>query len=186
MDLQLQPHQAVDHPDSFVTNGKKALGHFTDRFATWLSGVYGKPATIWAFIGYSLVGAFVTVDILNKMLYWSNTVQLVFCAVSTYVGVKILKRQQAQDKANHKALTHIANVVDTIADHVLADCDDCLALGQEPLPPISNPNYDRARLEQMADDFDTSRAVNYTTGAPTVATISISSHSGSNNSPIEC
>lgn len=151
MDLQLQSHKAVEHPAAIEKHSW--LYKVNDRFATWLSNLYSKPATIWAFIGYSLTGAFVTADILNKMLYWSNTAQLVFCAVSTYVGVKILKKQDRKDAADHKALTHIANVVDFIADHVAESCDDCME--HEDLPPISNPNYDRAKLEQMADDFDT-------------------------------
>ena len=121
MDIQTVPHPAVEHPDSFITASRRRLFRFTDRFATWLSNLYGRPATIWAFIGYSAVGVFVAVDTLNKMLYWSNTVQLVFCAVSTYVGVKVLNNQRAQEKANHKALTHLANVVDLIADKVLTD-----------------------------------------------------------------
>ena len=116
MDIQTIPHPAVEHPDSFVMAGRRRLFRLTDKFAVWLANLYGRPLAIWAFILYGAIGVLVSVGTLNRMLYWSNTIQLVFCAVSTYVGVKMLKNQRSQEQAIHKALTHIANVVDMIAD----------------------------------------------------------------------
>ena len=48
------------------------------------------------------------------MLTWSNGVQLVFCAVMTFVGNQLGKRQEAKADADHEALTHIATTVDEI------------------------------------------------------------------------
>lgn len=152
MDLQLQSHPAVDHPDSLLKDGERKIKTVNDFAALKLAAFYGAALTIWLFALYTMLGA-IFVKEQPTLLYWSNGAQLVFCPLMVYVGNLISKKADAKKESDHKALTHIANVVDFIADHVAADCDECS--GQEDLPPISNPNYDRAKLEQMADNFDT-------------------------------
>lgn len=74
------------------------LRELNDRAAIGLSKVYGNPLMIWASIAFSLVGAFVSDEILSKMLYWSNSAQLVFCFVSVYVSALLLVRSHASAK----------------------------------------------------------------------------------------
>lgn len=79
----------------------------TDLLATKLSAIYGNPIMIWASIIFTIIGAFVTDEVLNKMLYWSNGAQLIFCFVSVYVAllsVQSHKKHAEKLDAIHKAL----------------------------------------------------------------------------------
>lgn len=174
MDLRTEAHEAVPHPDSFIKNGKKTIRHANDWAALKLAAFYGAAVTIWLFALYTLLGAVFTKQ-QPTLLYWSNGAQLVFCPLMVYVGNLISKQANAKKEADHIALTHLANTGDEIhallelvAEHSGAvDCHEC---SPQPIEPISNPNYDRAKLEQMADDFDT---------------MTISSHSEVKK-PVEC
>lgn len=157
MDLQLQSHPAVDHPDSLLKDGKRNIRKANDFAALKLAAFYGAALTIWLFALYTMLGA-IFVKEQPTLLYWSNGAQLIFCPLMVYVGNLISKKADAKKESDHKALTHIANVLDMVADHVTADCEDCIAA--EPLAPISNPNWtktsDKLRaIMQAEDNFDT-------------------------------
>ena len=79
------------------------LKALNDRAALWLSRLYGNPLMIWASILFSLVGAFVSDEVLAKMLYWSNSAQLIFCFVSVYVSTLVLVKSH-QSAKKHDAL----------------------------------------------------------------------------------
>lgn len=65
----------------------KIMKEINNKFAVGLSKVYGNPLLIYACIVFSLFGAFVSADVLNKMTFWSNAIQLVFCPLSVYVAL---------------------------------------------------------------------------------------------------
>jgi hypothetical protein len=117
MDLQTKPNPAVVHPTTLRLN-RKTLQRFNDRFALRLGSLYGAAFTIWIFAGYSFIGALVGNSTRDCMLFWSNSAQLVFCPLSLYAATLLRRRDQAKDDADHLSLTHIANVVDLIADKV--------------------------------------------------------------------
>jgi hypothetical protein len=85
----------------------KSLKSFNDTAALKLFTFYGAALTIWLFALYSFLGAFVSNDTLNHMLYWSNAAQLIFCPLSLY-AVNLLHTQQKVThdgvKAIHKHL----------------------------------------------------------------------------------
>ena len=74
------------------------LKTMNDAFAVGLSKAYGTPLAIWFCILFSLCGAFVAADVLNKMTFWSNAIQLVFCPLSIYVSSITLKHTHDQKK----------------------------------------------------------------------------------------
>lgn len=116
MDLQVQPHPAVKRPDHIA--GARKMVRFNDFLAIKLVALYGTAFAIWLFAAYSLAGALVGDKTLAHMLYWSNAAQLTFCPASLYVGNILQKQAAKKAEADHQALTHIANVVDKIADQV--------------------------------------------------------------------
>lgn len=95
---------------SLLANIKKA----NDAFAVGLQKLYGTPITIWLCILFSVFGAFVTADVLNKMTFWSNAVQLVFCPLSIYVSGLALKKQSE----NKKHLDALHDKVDAVHEHL--------------------------------------------------------------------
>ena len=107
-------HAKVKHPRELLkapANGvKKANRWAAFRLAT----IYGSAATVWIFTLYSILSGLAKGNAQVSLLTWSNGVQLVFCAVMTFVGNQLGKSQEAKADADHEALTHIATVVDEI------------------------------------------------------------------------
>jgi len=124
-----EPHPAVIHPRELLHKQAPLTyrdilapgAHFIVRWNTKLAfavaAAYGAAVTIWLFTGYTLLGV-VRPSWLTALLFWSNGVQLVFCAVMTFVGNVISRQQQAKNEADHAAQTHIATVVDVAADRL--------------------------------------------------------------------
>lgn len=92
----------------------KSLKKVNDWAAFKLAAIYGAAITIWIFAVYSLLGALVSNETQNHMLYWSNAAQLVFCPLMVYVGNQINKSHKEnskQIKANHEeVIKHIKRV----------------------------------------------------------------------------
>lgn len=109
------PHPAVVHPNKLLKDGNTIVGRINTKIAFMTAAFYGSAFAIWAFTLYSMLGAVVSTGVQNHMLYWSNAVQLLFCAVMTFVGNQISKSGQAKADADHAALTHIANQIDALA-----------------------------------------------------------------------
>lgn len=66
----------------------------SDRAALALAALYGSALTIWAFTAYSLLGAVVTPDARDVLLYWGSAAQLVYCPLAVYVAKLVLDRQK--------------------------------------------------------------------------------------------
>ena len=136
--MSLHPH--VPHPRDLLRKqpglthrdllpaGTHFLARWNSRLAFAVAAAYGAAVTIWVFVGYTLIGV-VKPSWLTTLLFWSNGVQLVFCAVMTFVGNVIQKQGQAKADADHEALTSIHQVVDEIRE---------LLAGQEN-PPATVP-----------------------------------------------
>jgi hypothetical protein len=107
-------HDRVKHPAELLKASTGKVTAFNQRCAFTVAGVYGAAVTIWLFVAYSVMGAVMPSEI-TPLLYWSNSVQLVFCAVMTFVGNTLDRHNKAKADADHEALTHIATVVDAIA-----------------------------------------------------------------------
>jgi hypothetical protein len=109
-----RPHEHVPHPREFLKRESGAARRLNRAAAFKVAAFYGSAAAIWIFAVYSMLGAVVSNGTQNHMLYWSNGVQLVFCAVMTFVGNQLGKSQNAKADADHQALTSIHNTVDEI------------------------------------------------------------------------
>lgn len=95
---------------SLINSVKKV----NDSFAVGLQKLYGQPLTIWLCILFSIFGAFVGSETLNKMTFWSNAVQLVFCPLSIYVASLALRKQNE----NKKHLDKLHDKVDAVHEHL--------------------------------------------------------------------
>lgn len=111
--MQTPMHSQVRHPRDLLPQAGHWLVRWNTRLAFAVAAAYGAAVTIWLFVGYTLLGV-VKPGWLTELLFWSNGVQLVFCAVMTFVGNQLAKSGQAKADADHAALTHIATVVDRI------------------------------------------------------------------------
>ena len=107
-------HHAVVHPRDLLPRTGRGLKWANDKAANLMATIYGAAITIWVFVAYSIMSGLTHGAAQVTELTWSNGVQLVFCAVMTYVGVQIGMKQAAKEDADHAALTHIATVVDRI------------------------------------------------------------------------
>lgn len=107
-------HPHVPHPRELLPGSGRALRRANDWAAVRLAAVYGAAATIWVFTAYSVLSGLAKGNAQVTLLTWSNGVQLVFCAVMTYVGRQLGKSQDAKADADHAALTHIATTVDEV------------------------------------------------------------------------
>lgn len=100
-------HEKVKHPSELV---KQANNWAAFKAAT----IYGSAATVWVFTLYSILSGLAKGSTQIALLTWSNGVQLVFCAVMTFVGNQIDRHNKAKADADHVAMTHIATTVDDI------------------------------------------------------------------------
>ena len=124
------PHPHIPHPRdllhkqpglshrAFTPPGLGFLAEATNRLAFVAAALYGGAATILVFLGYSVFSGLVKGNLQLTLLTWSNGVQLVFCAVMTYVGNQLAKQGQAKADADHEALGHIAALADQVADRL--------------------------------------------------------------------
>jgi hypothetical protein len=90
------------------------LSGLSTRAAFAVCACYGSAAAIWLFTAYSVFSGLAKGSEQITLLTWSNGVQLVFCAVGTYVGIVTQKQGQAKADSDHAALTHIATAADDI------------------------------------------------------------------------
>lgn len=109
--LAAQP--GLTHRD-LLPAGTRWLTRANTRLAFAVAAAYGAAVTIWLFAAYTLLGA-AEPHLLTILLFWSNGIQLVFCAVMTFVGNVTQRQLQAKADADHTALTHIAQAVDELA-----------------------------------------------------------------------
>jgi hypothetical protein len=119
-------HPQVPHPrelrhkqpglrhHSYLPPGLGIMAKATNRLAFVAAALYGGAATILVFLIYSVASGLAKGNLQLTLLTWSNGVQLVFCAVMTYVGNQLAKQGQAKDDADHLALTHIAEGIDKL------------------------------------------------------------------------
>ena len=126
----MSPHRHVPHPRdllhkqpgltfrAFCAPGVSFLARTTSRLAFVAAALYGGAATILVFLIYSVLSGLAKGNLQLTLLTWSNGVQLVFCAVMTYVGNQLAKQAQAKSDADHEAQTHIATQVDQVADRL--------------------------------------------------------------------
>lgn len=105
-------HPQVRHPRELLASEGRLAGKLNNWAAFKVAAFYGSAAAIWLFALYSMLGAVVSNDTQNHMLYWSNGIQLVFCAVMTFVGNQLGKSQKAKEDADHQSQTHIAVTLD--------------------------------------------------------------------------
>lgn len=108
-------HPHVPHPRELLATEKRLLGRVSNAAAFRLAAVYGAAATVWVFTLYSVLSGLAKGNAQVTLLTWSNGVQLVFCAVMTFVGNQLGRASEAKASADHEALTHIAETVDKIA-----------------------------------------------------------------------
>ncbi len=108
-------HPHVPHPRELLATEKRLLSKVSNAAAFRLAAVYGAAVTVWVFTLYSVLSGLAKGNLQVSLLTWSNGVQLVFCAVMTFVGNQLGKSQGAKADADHQALTHIAETVDKIA-----------------------------------------------------------------------
>lgn len=111
-------HYRVKHPAELLGSPVRGVRKANNWAAFRLAAIYGSAVTIWMFTLYSILGGLAKGNAQVALLTWSNGVQLVFCAVMTFVGNQLTKSQGAKADADHEALTHIATTVDAIHDKV--------------------------------------------------------------------
>lgn len=133
MDLQLQPHPATSRDDK---------PNWPTRLALWLAekaGATGLFYTLviwyssWIILATLHIGPFARDQYpFPLLLFMSNAIQLVYLPL-----LQIKSKYDA--KINDKANTHIANVLDQIADHIGVEAP-------RPLTPEST-----ARIRALAE-----------------------------------
>ena len=120
-------HKHVPHPRDLLHKqpglrllppGLGLMAKATNRLAFIAAALYGGAATIVVFLVYSVLSGLAKGNLQLTLLTWSNGVQLVFCAVMTYVGNQLAKQAQAKDDADHEALTHIASGIDELLSRI--------------------------------------------------------------------
>jgi len=99
------------------------LKKLNDAAAVKLSNFYAWPLMIWLSIVFSIIGGFVSSAILSKMLYWSNSFQLVFCFVSVYVAVLNVKMHN-EVKQTHAEMHAMIKDIHAQAVKVTAAVDE--------------------------------------------------------------
>lgn len=137
MDLQFQPHKAVKHPQELLIR-KPSLN---DRFLDYIAE-HVLPSAFLADI--ALIVPLLAIKAPDSV---KLTLGVISGSWIQWWALHILQRSniradhiaKAKAKADLIAITHIANVVDFVADHIADQCEDCQV--HEELPPISNPNY---------------------------------------------
>jgi hypothetical protein len=135
MDVQTHDHPAVLHPNQKVVK-RSAIGRFNDSLTRTLARSLGSMVLVYACLVVPLVAINMpeAVRLIITILF-STWFQGWSLPVIQRTQNTISERQQQKAEADHRALTHLANVVDEIADHL------GVAESQDPLPPITNPNY---------------------------------------------
>jgi hypothetical protein len=132
----MNDHPLVNLPASIEPPRKSGvMGRFNEWLTESLARTLGSMTLVYLCLTVPLIAIRLNADLkLVITIIFSTWFQGWSLPVIQRSQNKIAYRQQAKAEVDHTALTHIANVIDDIAEHLeIAEPTQ--------LEPISNPNY---------------------------------------------